>query len=161
MSQKNKIVPSLSLVANFCPAHPLLPKSRSWPLLWVLSPLWAVSTVPSLLLNWRLFFFFFFLQQAPLPAPRRPAGGRAGQALLLGLWTLSCPFIIRERMDCVFFFVSLSLYVFCLFVCLFCSCGTWSQSLKSVPKLTGRGDSSISLFWFLDRFFVHIFIDLT
>lgn len=158
MSQKNKIVPSLSLVANFCPAHPLLPKSRSWPLLWVLSPLWAVSTVPSLLLNWRLFFFFFTAGSSPCSTQ---TGGGEGWA---GSPPGSLDFVLsfhHQREDGLCFLFCFSLYVFCLFVCLFCSCGTWSQSLKSVPKLTGRGDSSISLFWFLDRFFVHIFIDLT
>lgn len=151
MSQKNKIVQSLSPVANFCPAHPLLPKSRSW--LPLVTPVGSVHCSQSLL-NWGPLFINSRLLSL-LQASRQ---GRAGQAHPPGLWTLSCPLIITERGWIVSSFFFLSLYFFFFFF--LCSCGTWSQFLKSVPKLTSCSDAAVSLFWFLDRFFVNV-INLT
>lgn len=104
MSQKNKIVESLSLATTFAPAHSLLPRSCSWLPLWILSPAGHRHAPANLLLNRRLLFY-----SSLLPAHSKPFRGAHGHAPT-GPCVLFCPFITVREMSGVLSSLSQSFF---------------------------------------------------
>lgn len=136
-------VQSLSPVANFCPR--LFPSSQvgSWRLLRIFCPLLGNLSFPQPFAERELLFYSRLL---PLLKANPSGEGSPGHAPgSLDFLSIHHP---KERGWVVSSFLQFSLsltlslppplppHLSKIFVCLFvCSCGTWSQFLKPVPKL--------------------------